>query len=127
MGRPWYEHDALVDYFHDPRPLDVKRPPTPLYDDPVNRARFTSFLPVQVFSCWNGMAAFSSTVFLDHGIRFRTAYSDHGEDGAIKEVTEIASECYLSSVDMWKAGIGKILLVSRSRYVDNLPLSSLPN
>lgn len=61
------------------------------------------------------MAAFSSSVFMERNIRFREARSDYDDDGRIKAVTEIASECYLTSVDMWKAGLGKVLLVSRSR------------
>lgn len=113
---PWYEHDALIDYYRDPRSLDVKRAPSPLYDDPENRARFLSLLPIQVFSCWNGMAAFTATAFLNHDIRFREARNDHDDAGNVKIVTEKASECYLSSVDMWKAGLGRILLVTRARY-----------
>jgi hypothetical protein len=62
------------------------------------------------------MAAFSPSVFLEHGIRFRGAHSDHDKYGNVKEPSDIASECYLISVDMWKKKIGKIVLASRARY-----------
>jgi alpha-1,3-mannosyltransferase len=106
----------LVEYFHDGRSLDEKPIPVPLPFDPEDHGRFVSLLPLQVFSCWNGMAAFTADVFLKYGIRFRGAHSDHEVDGSVKEPSDIASECYLASVDMWKAKIGKIVLASRARY-----------
>ena len=105
-----------MEYFHDGRSPDEKPIPVPVPFDPEDHVRFVSLLPVQVFSCWNGMAALSPSVFLDHGIRFRGGHSDHDEDGNVKEPSDIASECYLISVDMWKKEIGKIVLASRSRY-----------
>ncbi|KAF8321945.1 cryptococcal mannosyltransferase 1-domain-containing protein [Cantharellus anzutake] len=114
-GDPWYEHDGLVKYFRDPRSLDEKIAPTPLPDRTEDRHRFENLMPLQVFACWNGMAAFDSSVFIEHDIRFRMGLSDHHENGEIKQPTDIVSECYLTSVDMWKKGIGKILLASRAR------------
>jgi Cryptococcal mannosyltransferase 1 len=116
LRSPWYEQTGLVKYFHDGRSLDEKPIPVPLPFDPEDHERFVSLLPLQVFSCWNGMAAFDPAVFLEHGIRFRGAGSDHGGWGNVKELSDIASECYLISVDMWRKKIGKIVLASRARY-----------
>ncbi|KAF8317701.1 hypothetical protein DL93DRAFT_528119 [Clavulina sp. PMI_390] len=114
-GRPWYDRENLTKYWHDPAALDAKVPPTPLPFEPEGRERFESLRPVQVFSCWNGMAAFTASAFVEKGIRFRVAENDHHGDGAQKKPTDIASECFLSSVDLWKAGMGKIVLASRAR------------
>ena len=42
------------------------------------------------------------------------------KDGEGKEAvaSDRASECFLVSVDMWKAGRGKVMLVPKARYVD---------
>ena len=44
-------------------------------------------------------------------IRFRTARND------ASSTTEKASECFLFCVDLWRKGMGRILLVPRARYV----------
>jgi len=74
--------------------------------------------PFQVFSCWNGAAIINPKVFVERGVgkdgelaRFRTAKND------VKEVTEKSSECYLICVDLWKRGMGRIMLVPKARYV----------
>jgi alpha-1,3-mannosyltransferase len=54
-----------------------------------------------------------------HNIRFRIAQNDFDENGIAKTVTEKASECFLPSVDMWKAGMGKIVIIPKARYVSN--------
>ena len=120
VERPWYDKEALVKYWHDDRPLDSKTAPQALPLDPADRAKFDALKPLQVFSCWNGMSAFSASAFLEHSIRFRWGHNDHHEDGSPKEPTDIASECYLTSVDLWKEGMGKIVLASRSRFVFKL-------
>lgn len=54
-------------------------------------------------------------------IRFRTGRND------VSPTTEKASECFLLCVDLWRRGMGKILLVPRARYVvDFLPSVSCP-
>jgi len=70
---------------------------------------------LQVFSCWNGATVIDAAAFLPpHNIRFRTAKNDLDEHGKAKEVTEKASECFLTSVDLWKANMGKILVVPKA-------------
>ena len=44
-------------------------------------------------------------------IRFRTARND------VSSTTEKASECFLLCVDLWRRGMGKILMVPRARCV----------
>ena len=72
------------------------------------------------------MSVFSASAFLERGIRFRWGHSDHHEDGSPKEPTDIVSECYLTSVDLWKEGMGKIVLASRSRFVLGHMMSCSP-
>lgn len=113
--RTWYDRKELVSYWHDDRPLDDRPIPQVLPHDPEDRRRFESLLPVQVFSCWNGLSAISASAFVDQNIRFRVAHSDKNYDGTVKEPTDIASECYLLGVDLWKKGMGKLVLASRAR------------
>lgn len=108
----------------------------PEVEDTQDRHAYEAGNPFQVFSCWNGVTAFSgkdthpirilgsepSDVCLaladafapPTSLRFRTAHNDpDSKDG----VTDKASECYLSSVDLWKAGLGRIIVVPRTRYI----------
>lgn len=84
-------------------------------------------MPLQVFSCWNGATVFDAAAFLPpHNIKFRVAANDLGDNGVPKTVTEKASECFLTSVDLWKAGMGKILIVPKARYVRACLTDGLP-
>ena len=102
-----------------PRQPDGRGPlPQLLPYDEADRLRFEANLPIQVFSCWNGATVIDAAAFLPpHNLRFRVAQHDLDEDGKPKEVTEAQSECFLSSVDLWKMGMGKIVLAPRARYV----------
>lgn len=115
--RTWYDQKELIEYWvHDKRPLDVKPWPVPLKLDLDDQSKFLNLHPLQVFACWNGMSVFDAAVFVEHGIRFRVGRSDKDKDtGVMKQPTDIVSECYLTSVDMWSAGIGKIVLAPRAR------------
>mmetsp|Transcript_14855 Transcript_14855/g.27461 ORF Transcript_14855/g.27461 Transcript_14855/m.27461 type:complete len:477 (-) Transcript_14855:126-1556(-) len=62
--------------------------------------------PFQVFSCWNGMVAFSADVFQKHGLYFRTGREHLGECAA--------GEAELIFRDMWKEGRGKFLISPRA-------------
>ena len=44
-------------------------------------------------------------------VRFRTARNDDSP------ITEKASECFLICVDLWRRGMGRILMVPRARWV----------
>ncbi|KAF8524907.1 hypothetical protein BU17DRAFT_63077 [Hysterangium stoloniferum] len=77
-------------------------------------------MPMQVFSCWNGAVAIKAQAFVSSAsslppARFRTAKSD------ISEITDIASETFLLSVDLWKRGMGRILLVPMASVAYDLP------
>nr|KAJ3410404.1 capsular associated protein [Polyrhizophydium stewartii] len=82
--------------------------------DPEARSRYELGLPVQAYSCWNGMAVMNSAPFYDHNLRFRRS------DAALGECA--ASECQLIAKDMWMLGYGRILMVPLVRVVYDLPL-----
>lgn len=101
----------MVNYYDGPGEWGKRPLPPLLPQDPIDHTRFMGLLPLQVFSCWNGITAISASAFLPpHSIRFREAKNDPG-----KEATEKASECFLLPVDLWKAGMGKILVAPRAR------------
>ncbi|KAI4216925.1 MAG: hypothetical protein LQ351_000874 [Letrouitia transgressa] len=71
------------------------------WDDAVAKSRFLAYQPLQVFSCWNGMAVIRARPFIENGIRFR-----RNRD----------SECYtgeplLLCKDLWANGYWRILVV----------------
>lgn len=47
-------------------------------------------------------------------LRFRVSHADLDSDGRPKRVTDKASECFLPSVDLWRKGRGRVLLVPRA-------------
>ncbi|KAF8603333.1 hypothetical protein BDV93DRAFT_508560 [Ceratobasidium sp. AG-I] len=105
-GTPFYRQNELVEFFGDPDDIELKPRPIALQekDDKSDREALEKGDPFQVFSCWNGVTAF-------------TAHDDpESKDGA----TDKASECYLSSVDLWKAGLGRIMVVPRARMAYSL-------
>ena len=68
--------------------------------------RFRQHLPVQVQSCWNGVAILDPAPFYQpKHVRFRMARIAEGECSA--------SECSLICNDYWEAGYGRILMVPR--------------
>ncbi|VDB88227.1 unnamed protein product [Peniophora sp. CBMAI 1063] len=120
-GNPFYRWED-VSWFYRFLPAPFLAPfSPPLPDDPAAAKRFGQNLPVQVFSCWNGAVAMDADVFAakePEGIRFRVAANSEegGLDGAGKEVvaSDRASECFLVSVDMWKAGRGRVMIVPKA-------------
>ncbi|KAG6885282.1 hypothetical protein C0993_003713 [Termitomyces sp. T159_Od127] len=69
-------------------------------------ARFQRHLPVQVQSCWNGIAVLDPAPFYSPPhVRFRMARITEGECSA--------SECSLICNDYWEAGYGRIMMVPR--------------
>ncbi|KAF8513212.1 capsular associated protein [Gautieria morchelliformis] len=68
--------------------------------------RFQKHLPIQVQSCWNGIAVLDPAPFYaaPH-VRFRMAKLLEGECSA--------SECSLICNDYWNAGYGRIIMVPR--------------
>ncbi|KAB5592320.1 Alpha-1,3-mannosyltransferase CMT1 [Ceratobasidium theobromae] len=115
-GGPFYRQKDLIDFFAPPDDdMDSKPRPQilPEVEDTQDRHAYEAGNPFQVFSCWNGVTAFSADAFAPPtSLRFRTAHNDpDSKDG----VTDKASECYLSSVDLWKAGLGRIIVVPRTR------------
>ena len=68
--------------------------------------RFQRHLPIQVQSCWNGVAVLDPAPFYSPPhVRFRMARITDGECSA--------SECSLICNDYWEAGYGRILMVPR--------------
>jgi alpha-1,3-mannosyltransferase len=77
-----------------------------VFHHPDSSNRFQHHLPVQVQSCWNGIAVLDSAPFYSHpGVRFRMAKIMGGECSA--------SECSLICNDFWEAGFGRIMMVPR--------------
>ncbi|KAI0034270.1 cryptococcal mannosyltransferase 1-domain-containing protein [Vararia minispora EC-137] len=116
-GRVMYRHDEINDWFQGGYSAEEKIAHLPhlLPEDPDDRARIERWFPLQVFSCWNGATVFDAASFLPpNNIRFRVSHADLDANGVSKDVTEKASECFLSSVDLWKHGLGKILLVPKA-------------
>nr|KIR83871.1 alpha-1,3-mannosyltransferase [Cryptococcus tetragattii IND107] len=68
--------------------------------------RFQRHLPIQVQSCWNGIAVLDPTPFYEPPhVRFRMANLAQGECSA--------SECSLICNDYFNAGYGRIIMVPR--------------
>lgn len=72
--------------------------------------RFQRHLPVQVQSCWNGVAVLDSMPFYENGpggspVKFRMAKLAENECSA--------SECSLICNDYWARGYGRIIMVPR--------------
>lgn len=77
-----------------------------VFHHPESSRRFMRHLPVQVQSCWNGVAVLDPAPFYDlKPVRFRMA------DIAARECS--ASECSLIANDYWDAGYGRIITVPR--------------
>ncbi|KAH9903354.1 glycosyltransferase family 69 protein [Cubamyces lactineus] len=71
-----------------------------------SQQRFMQHLPLQVQSCWNGIAVLDPAPFYaPPHVRFRMARITEGECSA--------SECSLICNDYWEAGYGRILMVPR--------------
>ncbi|KIO11254.1 glycosyltransferase family 69 protein [Pisolithus tinctorius Marx 270] len=77
-----------------------------IFHDPDSSERFQRHLPIQVQSCWNGVAILDPAPFYSPPyVRFRMAEIVEGECSA--------SECSLICNDYWKAGYGRIVMVPR--------------
>ena len=71
-----------------------------------SQERFMQHLPIQVQSCWNGIAILDPAPFYSPPhVRFRMARITENECSA--------SECSLICNDYWEAGYGRILMVPR--------------
>ena len=84
-----------------------------------SQERFMQHLPIQVQSCWNGIAILDPAPFYaPPHVRFRMARITDGECSA--------SECSLICNDYWESGYGRILMVPRVKLAyDNVrPLPS---
>lgn len=69
-------------------------------------SRFQRHLPIQVQSCWNGIAVLDPAPFYSPPhVRFRMAHIMDGECSA--------SECSLICNDYWESGYGRIMMVPR--------------
>ncbi|KAK0460589.1 glycosyltransferase family 69 protein [Desarmillaria tabescens] len=77
-----------------------------IFHHPLSSQRFQRHLPVQVQSCWNGIAVLDPAPFYSPPhVRFRMAKIMEGECSA--------SECSLICNDYWESGYGRILMVPR--------------
>ncbi|CAE6393150.1 unnamed protein product [Rhizoctonia solani] len=119
-GTPFYNQSDLVDFFSSDITYKTRPEVLPTPQDALDKAALERRDPFQVFSCWNGVTAFSASAFVPPtSLRFRTALNDpDSKDG----VTDKASECYLSSVDLWKHGLGRVMIVPRVRVSYSLDM-----
>ncbi|KAH8101711.1 glycosyltransferase family 69 protein [Cristinia sonorae] len=77
-----------------------------VFHHPTSQDRFMRHLPIQVQSCWNGVAVLDPAPFYTPPhVRFRMARITENECSA--------SECSLICNDYWEAGYGRILMVPR--------------
>ncbi|KAM0791408.1 hypothetical protein ACM66B_005869 [Microbotryomycetes sp. NB124-2] len=77
-----------------------------VFRDIESSYRFQRHLPVQVQSCWNGIAVLDPAPLYAHPhVRFRMAKLSAGECSA--------SECSLICNDYWTAGYGRIIMIPR--------------
>ncbi|KAG6816091.1 hypothetical protein H0H87_008753 [Tephrocybe sp. NHM501043] len=77
-----------------------------IFHQPEASQRFQRHLPIQVQSCWNGIAVLDPAPFYTPPqVRFRMARIMEGECSA--------SECSLICNDYWEAGYGRIMMVPR--------------
>ena len=77
-----------------------------VFRDAKSSHRFQRHLPIQVQSCWNGIAVLDPAPLYAHPhVKFRMARLADGECSA--------SECSLICNDYWEAGYGRILMVPR--------------
>lgn len=77
-----------------------------VFRDMESSHRFQRHLPVQVQSCWNGIAVLDPAPFYAHPhVKFRMAKLSAGECSA--------SECSLICNDYWQAGYGRIIMIPR--------------
>jgi len=77
-----------------------------VFHDPESSQRFQRHLPIQVQSCWNGVAVLDpAPLYSIPPVKFRMANIAQGECSA--------SECSLIGNDYWNAGYGRIITVPR--------------
>ncbi|KAI5480624.1 glycosyltransferase family 69 protein [Pseudohyphozyma bogoriensis] len=77
-----------------------------VFRDVDSSHRFQRHIPVQVQSCWNGIAVLDPAPMYAHPhVRFRMAKLSAGECSA--------SECSLICNDYWNAGYGRIIMIPR--------------
>ncbi|KAL5514622.1 hypothetical protein ACEPAG_1938 [Sanghuangporus baumii] len=77
-----------------------------VFHHPASSDRFQRHLPIQVQSCWNGIAVLDpAPLYAAPHVRFRMA--------RIRERECSASECSLLCNDYWAAGYGRIVMVPR--------------
>lgn len=72
------------------------------WNDPKSKARLLAGQPFQVYSCWNGAAAFTAAPLLGpDGLRFRASSKGHCQHGEPQNFCK----------DLWQRGHGKIAVV----------------
>lgn len=71
------------------------------WNDSKSKARLQSAKPFQVFSCWNGITAFTAKPLMKKEIKFREHYKNECFQGEPK----------LFCKDMWHHGYGKIAVI----------------
>ena len=91
-----------------------------VFHHPESSRRFQDHLPLQVQSCWNGIAVLDpAPIYAQPHARFRMANLAAGECSA--------SECSLICNDYTNAGYGRIMMVPRVKLAYDNVRSSLPS
>jgi len=85
-----------------------------VFHHPLSNERWQRHLPIQVQSCWNGIAILDPMPFYTPpAVKFRMANILDDECSA--------SECSLICNDYWQAGFGRIMMVPRVKLAyDNV-------
>ena len=86
-----------------PIPLNSSWDSWPLlfWNDPPTKSRYEAGQPFQVFSCWNGITAFTAQPIMNSRVKFRSWFE--GEC--------VAGEPTILCKDLWYHGYGKIAVV----------------
>ncbi|KAF4451491.1 Alpha-13-mannosyltransferase CMT1 [Fusarium albosuccineum] len=105
LADTWTNRDMEGAEFTETTPPGTPSSPGPRYwKDPEAQERFDKKRPFQVYSCWNGAAAFKASLITREGIRFRDSRpSNRGECEQ--------PETRLFCKDMWLRKKGKIAVI----------------
>ncbi len=89
-----------------------------VFHDPESSARYQRHLPIQVQSCWNGVAVIDpAPLYAIPPVKFRMADIAGGECSA--------SECSLIGNDFWNIGYGRIITIPRVKLAYDQVLLTL--
>lgn len=149
----WVTRDKMGATFYHKKEWETRVDPPIFPDNAGDRKRWDHQLPVQMSSCWNGIAVvrrlvvlflrqlgclnetqFSAEAFLPpHSLAFRTSHHTSAHSEVRRRCFDIVrtgswndAQCLLISIDLWKAGLGRIVMTPRARVAYSVRLLKWP-